>query len=128
MIRMEKTHYNKVASKTGVDNCGHNEIVKADSYTLTLIIEKLETENKQLKELINKYEEEQNTTFQTWLKTIQQLQSIKTYCEELILENQKHLIDEEFDKLDSLFKTHLMSTYATQNDLCREILNKLGEE
>ena len=42
-------------------------------------IEKLEKENKQLKDLCNKYEEEHKTTFETWLKEINILTELEEW-------------------------------------------------
>jgi len=41
----------------------------------------LEQENKELKELCDKYEEEHGTTFKIWLKTIDKLKKIEKYIE-----------------------------------------------
>lgn len=42
----------------------------------------LEQENKQLKELIDKYEEEHKTTFETWLKEINILTELEKWLKE----------------------------------------------
>ena len=44
----------------------------------------LEQENKELKELCDKYEEENGTTFKIWLKTIDKLKKIEELCIENI--------------------------------------------
>ena len=47
--------------------------------------ENLEQENKQLKELTDKYEEEHKTTFETWLKEINILTELEEWLKEQLM-------------------------------------------
>jgi len=58
-----------------------------------LKIKELQQENKQLKELTDKYEEEHKTTFETWLKEI----NILTELEEWLEETSNY---EEYDRVE----------------------------
>ena len=54
---MENIKCSKVASPSGIDNFEHKETVKADTYTLTLIVEKLEKQLQSYKDKEDKLRE-----------------------------------------------------------------------
>jgi len=57
----------------------NNEDYKIAYENVMIANKMLEQENKQLKELCNKYEEEHKTTFETWLKDIEKIDKAIEY-------------------------------------------------
>lgn len=71
----------------------------------------LEQENKQLKELTDKYEEEHKTTFETWLKEINILNELEEWLNlEITIHNEDDTIDTLYscvlDKIQELKKKY----------------------
>lgn len=69
---------------------------------------KLEQENKQLKELTDKYEEEHKTTFETWLKEINILTELEKWLkyqfEHTLQQNNYHSVLDEIQELKEKYK------------------------
>lgn len=70
--------------------------------------EELEQENKQLKELTDKYEEEHKTTFETWLKEINILTELEEWLkyqfEHTSQQNNYYSVLEEIQELKEEYK------------------------
>ena len=67
---------------------------KLDSSMIFTYINNLEQENKQLKELTDKYEEEHKTTFKTWVKEINILTELEEWLkEEISIHDEDDIID-----------------------------------